>query len=57
MITSKLGPRRIAVGALPAAIAVIAYMNAQREEDRRRREEWMFEASEPAWRAWVSDNF
>ena len=56
--TPKHGPGLITVGGLPAAIAlaVIANLNAQREEDRRRREEWMFEAPEPVWRAWLSDN-
>lgn len=48
--------RTITVGEFAKiTLAIIANLAARQEEDRRRKE-WMFEAPEPVWRAWLDDN-
>ena len=46
----------LAVRAILALVVEWQQASAEQREDERRRREWMFDAPEPVWRAWLDDN-
>lgn len=46
----------LAVRAILALVVEWQQASAEQREEERRRREWMFDAPEPVWRAWLDDN-